>query len=91
MPKFAQKQGIFAFLVIMGKKHIYPYQYSNHTAKISGLCTDEEKEKLKIAQEYYEKDLMMPENVLALLGKKGVTEEDAKKIMKAYIKSKCKK
>lgn len=59
--------------------------------KFIASLTEEEKEKLKIAHEYYEKDLMMPEEVLALLGRKGVTEEDAKKIMKAYIKAKCKK
>ena len=32
--------------------------------------TDDEKEKLKIAQDYYENDLMLPENVLDKLGKK---------------------
>ena len=31
--------------------------------------TEDQKEKLKIAQDYYENDLMLPENVLAKLGK----------------------
>ena len=53
--------------------------------------SEEEKEKLKIAHEYYEKELMLPENVLAFLGKKGVNEETAKTILRAYIQSKCKK
>ena len=52
--------------------------------------TDEQKEKLKIAQNYYEKDLMLPENVLSLLGKKGITDEEAKNVLKNYITAKCK-
>ena len=52
--------------------------------------TEDEKEKLKIAQDYYENDLMLPENVLALLGKKGITVEEAKNVLKGYINAKCK-
>ena len=57
-------------------------------AFIASLSADE-KEKLKIAQDYYEKDLMLPENVLALLGKKGITEDEAKNVLKNYINAKC--
>ncbi|MBR6603860.1 MAG: hypothetical protein IKK94_07580, partial [Clostridia bacterium] len=52
--------------------------------------TEDQKEKLKIAQDYYESDLMLPENVLELLGKKDITDEEAKNVLKNYIKAKCK-
>ena len=52
--------------------------------------TDEQKDKLKIAQEYYEKDLMLPENVLEKLGKKGIADEEAKNVLRGYIRAKCK-
>lgn len=52
--------------------------------------TPEEKEKLKMAQDYYEKELMLPENVSKLLGKKDMTEERAKNLLKEYINSQCK-
>ena len=51
--------------------------------------TEEQKDKLKIAQEYYENDLMLPEVVLNRLGKKDITEEDAKNLLKNYISAKC--
>ena len=50
----------------------------------------EEKEKLKIAQDYYESELMLPENVSKLLGKKNITEEKAKNLLNEYINSQCK-
>lgn len=53
--------------------------------------SDEEREKLKIAQDYYENDLMLPENVFAMLGKSDITEEEAKNVLRTYINSKCKK
>ena len=52
--------------------------------------TDDEKEKLKIAQDYYENDLMLPENVLDKLGKKDITDEEAKNVLRGYINAKCK-
>ena len=53
--------------------------------------SEEEKDKLKIAQDYYEKDLMLPENVSAMLRKKGITDEQAKNLLTKYINSKCSK
>ncbi len=50
----------------------------------------EEKEKLKIAQEYYENDLMLPEEVSTRLRKKDITEEEAKNLLRNYINAKCK-
>lgn len=52
--------------------------------------TEDQKEKLKIAQDYYENDLMLPENVLAKLGKKDITDEEAKNVLRGYINAKCK-
>jgi len=52
--------------------------------------TEDQKEKLKIAQDYYENDLMLPENVLDKLGKKGITDEEAKNVLRGYINAKCK-
>ena len=52
--------------------------------------SDDEKEKLKIAIDYYENDLMLPENVSALLRKKGITDEQAKNLLTKYINEKCK-
>ena len=52
--------------------------------------SDDEKDKLKIAQDYYEKDLMLPGNVSELLRKKGITDEQAKNLLTKYINSKCK-
>ena len=52
--------------------------------------TPEQKEKLKIAQDYYENELSLPEDVLALLGKKDITDEEAKNVLRKYINSKCK-
>ena len=52
--------------------------------------SEEEKEKLKIAQDYYEKDLMLPEEVTARLRKKDITEEEAKNLLRNYINSQCK-
>ena len=52
--------------------------------------TEDEKEKLKIAQDYYENDLMLPENVLEKLGKKNITDEEAKNVLRGYINAKCK-
>ena len=50
----------------------------------------EEQDKLKIAQEFYEEDLMLPEKVLSALGKKGITDEEAKNVLNNYIKAMCK-
>lgn len=52
--------------------------------------TDEEKEKLKIAQDFYEKELMLPESVSSRLGKKDLTDEEAKNLLRNYINSQCK-
>ncbi len=52
--------------------------------------TDDEREKLKIAQDYYENDLMLPEDVIALLKKKDITNDEAKNVLKKYITAKCK-
>lgn len=51
--------------------------------------TEEQKEKLKIAQDFYENDLMLPETVLAKLGQQGITDDQAKNVLKNYIASKC--
>ena len=51
--------------------------------------SDDEKDKLKIAMNYYEQDLMLPENVSAQLRKKNITEQQAKNLLKNYINSKC--
>lgn len=51
---------------------------------------DEQKAKLQMAQRYYEEELGLPENVLALLGKKNITTEEAKNVLKNYIKAQCK-
>ena len=51
---------------------------------------DDEKDKLKVAINYYENDLMLPENVSAMLRKKGITDEQAKNLLTNYINSKCK-
>ena len=58
-------------------------------AFIASLSADE-KAKLKIAQEYYESELMLPENVSDKLGKKGITEIQAKNVLINYINAKCK-
>ena len=50
----------------------------------------EQKEKLKIAQRYYEEELSLPEEVLARLGKKDITTEEAKNVLKNYVRAKCK-
>ena len=52
--------------------------------------TEDEKEKLKIAQEYYENDLMLPENVLDKLGRNDITDEESKNVLRNYIDAKCK-
>ena len=52
--------------------------------------SDEEKEKLRIAQEYYETELMLPENVAALLRKKNITDEEAKNLLISFINGQCK-
>lgn len=52
--------------------------------------TEDEKEKLKIAQDFYENDLMLPQEVLSRLGKKDITEEEAKNLLRNYINAKCK-
>jgi hypothetical protein len=52
--------------------------------------SEEEKDKLKIAIDYYEKDLMLPEEVSALLRKKDITDEQAKNLLTKYINSQCK-
>ena len=51
--------------------------------------SDDEKDKLKIAIDYYENDLMLPENVSAMLRKKGITDEQAKNLLTKYINSRC--
>lgn len=51
--------------------------------------SEEEKEKLKIAQRYYEKDLMLPANVTELLKKKDITDTEAKNVLRRYIHAKC--
>ena len=51
---------------------------------------DSEKQKLKIAQQYYEDELMLPDNVTALLKKKNITDTEAKNVLKKYINSKIK-
>lgn len=60
-------------------------------AEFIASLTDEQKDKLRIAQDYYENDLMLPENVLAILGQKGITDEQAKQALRNYIDAKCKK
>lgn len=52
--------------------------------------SDDEKDKLKIAINYYENDLMLPEHVSAMLRKKGITDRQAKNLLTNYITSKCK-
>lgn len=52
--------------------------------------SDEEKEKLKIAQDFYENDLMLPQEVTDKLGKKDITDEEAKSLLRNYINAKCK-
>ena len=52
--------------------------------------SDDEKDKLKVAISYYENDLMLPEDVSAMLRKKGITDEQAKNLLTNYINSKCK-
>jgi hypothetical protein len=63
--------------------------YAKGQEFISSL-TAEEKEKLKIAQDYYEKELMLPGDVSKRLGKKNITDDEAKNLMKNYINSQCK-
>jgi hypothetical protein len=58
-------------------------------AFVNSLSSDE-KDKLRIAINYYENDLMLPENVSAMLRKKGITDEQAKNLLTNYINSKCK-
>ena len=52
--------------------------------------SDDEKDKLKIAIDYYENDLMLPANVSSMLRKKGITDEQAKNLLTKYINSQCK-
>lgn len=52
--------------------------------------SDEQKEKLKVAQDFYENDLMLPQEVLSRLGKKDITDEEAKNLLRNYINAKCK-
>ena len=52
--------------------------------------SDEEKEKLKVAQDFYENDLMLLPEVLSRLGKKDITDEEAKNLLRNYINAKCK-
>jgi len=52
--------------------------------------SDDEKEKLQIAIDYYENDLKLPENVSAMLRKKDITDEQAKNLLTNYINSQCK-
>ena len=52
--------------------------------------SNEEKEKLKVAQDFYENDLMLPPEVLSRLGKKDITDEEAKNLLRNYINAKCK-
>ena len=63
--------------------------YEAGVAFINSL-SDEEKEKLKIAYDYYEKELMLPEEVAKYLRKKDITNEEAKNVLRKYIKEKCK-
>lgn len=58
-------------------------------AFVKSLSNDE-KDKLKIAMNYYENDLMLPGNVSDMLRKKGITNEQAKNLLTKYINSKCK-
>ena len=58
--------------------------------KFIASLTDEQKEKLQVAQDYYENDLMLPENVSNMLGKKDVTDEEAKNVLRNNISAKCK-
>ena len=51
--------------------------------------SDDEKDKLRIAINYYETDLMLPKNVSELLRKKGITDAQAKNLLTKYINSKC--
>ena len=51
--------------------------------------SEDEKEKLKIAQDFYENDLMLPQEVLSRLGEKDITDEEAKNLLKNYINAKC--
>ena len=71
------------------------YGYTSKETYEKGLefiasLTDEEKEKLKIAHEYYENELELPEIVYEYLGQKSTTDESAKRVLTTYIKSKCK-
>lgn len=52
--------------------------------------SEDDKEKLKIAQRYYEDDLMLPEKVATMLRQKGITNEKAKNLLRNYIATKCK-
>jgi hypothetical protein len=57
-------------------------------AFVKSLSSDE-KEKLRTAMNYYENDLMLPENVSQRLRKKDITDTEAKNLLKNYINAKC--
>lgn len=57
-------------------------------AFVKSLSSDE-KEKLRTAINYYENDLMLPENVSQRLRKKDITDTEAKNLLKNYINAKC--
>ena len=57
--------------------------------KFLASLTEEEKEKLIIAYDYYEENLKLPENVTQYLNDKTTTEQ-AKRLLSAYIKVQCK-
>ena len=52
------------------------------------FLTDNEKEKLQIAQSYYEQTLSLPVNVEQQLKKKGITDDEAKNVIRNYISGK---
>ena len=50
--------------------------------------SDNEKEKLKTAQDYFDRELDLPMDIKLLLGKKDITDVEAKNLLTKYVKSK---
>jgi len=55
------------------------------------FLNENEKEKLKIAQRYYEDEIMLPEILMQKLRKKDITNQEAKTLLSSYINSKISK
>ena len=55
------------------------------------FLNENEKEKLKIAQRYYEDEIMLPEMLMQKLRKKDITNQEAKTLLSSYINSKISK